>query len=82
MLIQLALTLMMPLLLCIGICWWLCETFSIGLWIYLPGILFGLGSSAMSAYKFYLTVMKQQDRRRGKKDKDSPKRPAAFNDHI
>lgn len=82
MLIQLALTLMMPLLLCIGFCWWLCETFSVGLWIYLPGILFGLGSSAMSAYKFYLTVMNNQKRKKKGKGADPASRPAVFNDHI
>ena len=80
MIIQLAITLMMPLLLCIGFCWWLCSRFGVGLWVYLPGILFGLGSSAMSAYKFYCSVMKHQ--KRMDKKKGTEKKPAAFNDHI
>lgn len=77
MIIQLGITLVTPILLCIAFCWWLCDAFGVGTWVYIPGILFGLGASAMSAYKFYQSAMHMQKRR--KKEK---KDPVSFNDHV
>ena len=42
MLGQLGLSLLMPLLLALGVCYLLVSRLGIGLWIYFPGFLFGL----------------------------------------
>jgi len=73
MLSQIGLSLTVPLLICILLCSWLCNRFSLAGWIYLPGFFFGLGGSAMTAYKVYLAIMKQE-----KKRKPSG---TAFNEH-
>ena len=43
MLTQLSLSLVTPLLLCLGLCWWSSNRWSLGGWIYLIGFFFGLG---------------------------------------
>ena len=70
---QFGLSLVMPLLLCLALCWYLCDRFSVGGWIYILGFFFGLGASGMTAYKFYLAVIEKQ-----KKEK-KPK--ISFNRH-
>ena len=51
---QLGLSLVTPVLLCLALCWWLCDRFGLGGWIYIPGFIFGIGASFMTAYKLYL----------------------------
>ena len=65
---QLGLSLVTPLLFCIGICWWLTVRFGAGGWVFIPGFFFGLGGSAMTGYKVYLAHSKDQkkDDRGGK----------------
>lgn len=75
MLSQLGLSLMTPLLLCLGICWVLTVKLGIGVWIYILGFFFGLGGSATVAYKFYLSINRDQK----KKDK---KHKVYFNRHL
>ncbi|MBR2188946.1 MAG: AtpZ/AtpI family protein [Eubacterium sp.] len=58
---QLGLSLIMPVLLCLFLCWFLVSRAGLPVWIYVPGILFGLGGSVMTAYKFYKMIMKDQD---------------------
>ncbi len=90
MILQLALSLIMPILLCIAFCYWLCETFALGSWIYIPGILFGLGGSVMSGYKFYLSAMKLgnqykrffRNKKKSSDAQDDQKKTISFNDHI
>lgn len=72
---QLGITLISPLLLCIFICWLLTAKLDIGGWVFLPGILFGLGGSFMTGYKFYLNENK-------KNEKDKDKNKVQFNKHI
>ena len=72
---QLGLSLAMPILMCLGACYLLCTRLGIGLWVYLPGMILGLGASFMTAYKVYLSVT-----RRGKDDGSSSRGPA-FNEH-
>lgn len=72
---QFGLSFITPLLLCLGACWWLNGHVGVGAWIYVPGFFFGLGGSAMVAYKLYLSVIK-----RGKKEKKKEK--ISFNRHI
>ena len=76
MLTQFGLSLMMPLLMCLGLCWFLCMRTGIGGWIFIPGFFFGLGGSGTVAYKFYLgTVAKTEKEQKRKGTK------AAFNRH-
>lgn len=70
LLTQFGLSLMTPLLLCLGICWWLTSRFCIGGWIFIPGFFFGLGGSATVAYKLYLSETLRQKKEK-KKDKVS-----------
>lgn len=73
---QMGISLAAPLLLCLFLCSWLNSRFMIGEWIYVPGFIMGLGGSFMTAYKFYLSVMKTQKK---KKNREHEK---AFNKHI
>lgn len=75
MLTQFGLSLLTPLLLCLGICWWLTSRFGLGGWIYIPGFFFGLGGSATVAWKFYLSVTKRAQKER------QEKKNVSFNRH-
>lgn len=67
---QFGLSLITPLLLCLGLCWWLSSRLGVRAWVYIPGFFFGMGGSAMVAYKLYLTVIKK-DKKEKKKNKIS-----------
>ena len=70
MLTQFGLSLLTPTLLCLGICYLLTVKVHAGGWVYIPGFFFGLGGSAMVAWKFYLRTIKdeaKEEHRRGKK---------------
>ena len=75
MLSQLSLSFITPILLCLAISWWLSSY--VGLWVYIPGFLLGLGSAFMVAYKFYLSVTKKEER-----EKDSKKKKISYNKHL
>ena len=60
MLTQFGLSFITPTLLCLGVCWLLYAKMGVGGWIFVPGFVLGLGSSAMVAWKLYLSVMKQE----------------------
>ena len=70
---QLGLSIIMPLLLCIALCWYLTTYHNVGLWVYIPGFFFGLGGSAMTVYKFYLSEIR--------KSKKEEKKTVSFNRH-
>ena len=72
---QLGLSLLMPLLLCLGACYLLTTRLGLGLWIYLPGFLFGLGGSFMTAYKLWISVSR-------KAREDAKAEETAFNRHA
>ena len=72
---QLGLSLAMPLLLCLFVCYLLTSRLSAPAWIYLPGFILGLGSSMMTAWKFYTAVVSRDAGK--KKGKDT----ISFNDH-
>lgn len=76
MLTQFGLSLVIPVLLCLAGCWILTSRFGIGGWIFIPGFFFGLGGSAMVAYKLYLSVQKQE-----KREKKKNKNKVSFNRH-
>lgn len=60
MLTQLGLSLIMPVLLCIALCYYLTTHFALPGWIFIPGIFFGLGGSFATAYRFYRMIMKDE----------------------
>lgn len=70
---QFGLSLAMPLLLCLFVAYQLREHFHLSYWIYLPAFFFGLATSFMTAYKFYLSV--------SKKEKKQETKDRAFNQH-
>ena len=60
MMTQLGLSFITPLLLCLAAAYLLMTRFSLGGWVFLPAFFFGMGGSAMVAYKFYrATVLKE-----------------------
>lgn len=74
---QLGLSIIIPTLLCMLLCSWLTGRFGVGEWVYIPGLILGLGSSFMTAYKFYLAQMRDIE-----KDKKEKKTPVGFNKHY
>ena len=71
LLAQLGLSLAMPILMCLGACYLLCTRLGVGLWVYLPGMILGLGASFMTAYKVYLSVTgKEKKQKRGEHEKN------------
>lgn len=74
---QFGLSFVMPLLLCIWICGLLVHKTSMGYWVFLPGFILGLGGSFMTGYKFYLSVVKQDE-----KDQQNRKKRVSFNKHL
>lgn len=77
MLAQLGLSLVIPILACIGVCWLLVNKLQVGAWVYVVGILMGLGGSAMTGYKYYLLQVKQTE-----KEQKSKKKRVSFNSHL
>ena len=78
MLTQFGLSLVTPLLLCLGLCWWISNRWSVGGWIYLVGFFFGLGGSGMTAWKVYRSVVNRQERT----EKEKRKSKVSFNRHL
>ena len=63
MLGQLGLSLMMPLLICMGACYLLTFKAGLGLWIYFPGFILGFGASFMTAYKLWVKVSEREKKK-------------------
>lgn len=76
LLTQFGLSFITPTLMCLAISWWLNVKIGLGSWVYLPGFFFGLGGSAMVAYKLYLAVQSKE-----KKEKKQKKQTVSFNRH-
>ena len=76
MVIQFGLSLVIPVLACLYGCYWLTENTGVGGWVYIPGLILGIGSSCMTWYKLYLRYEKK---RRQKKDQTPEEN---FNDHL
>ena len=74
MLTQFGLSLITPLILCIGISWYLDTHTGIGGWVYIAGFFFGLGGSGMFAYKTFKKVT-------GKTKKKDNSKGISFNRH-
>ena len=82
MLTQFGLSLVTPLFLCLALCWWLCDRFSVGTWIYLIGFFFGIGGGAVTAWKFGQSVLRHQKRIETEPDGKKKKKRVSFNRHI
>ncbi len=76
---QFGLALIMPLLICVVGCYYICAHFSVGGWIYVPGFILGLGGSGMTAWKTYLAIMKKEQKTSRSTRK---KRGVSFNRHY
>ncbi len=70
---QFGLSIMVPILICLGLCWFLTVNKGVGMWIFIPGFIFGFGASFMTVYKFYLA-----ESSKGKKEE---KKTVSFNRH-
>ena len=77
MLSQFSLSLITPLLLCLAFCWFLISYTGVGGWIFIPGFFFGLGGSGTVAYKFYLSINRQQ-----RKESRKKRNKVSFNRHL
>ena len=77
MLSQFSLSLITPLLLCLAFCWFLISHTGVSGWIFIPGFFFGLGGSGTVAYKFYLSINRQQ-----RKESRKKKNKVSFNRHL
>ncbi len=75
---QLGLSLLMPLLLCLFACYLLYSKLSVGVWVYIPGFILGLGGSMTTAYKVYLSVIHREE----KKKKEKNPNEIYFNKHY
>lgn len=76
MVTQFGLSLLTPTVLGVLGSWWLTAHTGIGLWIYIVGFVFGLGSSFMVAYRLYLRIMKKEDKEKKKRF------GVSFNSHM
>ena len=74
---QLGLSLITPVLICLAVCWLIVSKTGTGGWVYIPGFFFGLGGSGTVAYKFYLSINRQQ-----KKENKKKKNKVSFNRHL
>ena len=75
MLSQFGLSLVMPVLLCLGACFLIIRHTGAGTWIYIPGFILGLGSSAVTAWKMAQSVLQKQNHNRRSDD-------IGFNRHL
>lgn len=71
---QLGLSMLLPLVVCLWGCSWLTSHAGVGGWVYLPGVLVGLGCGAATFRRFARMMLKRAERTKSD-------RPAGFNRH-
>mgnify|MGYP000008955769 CR=1 FL=1 len=71
---QLGLNMLLPLVMCLGGCWWAVSRWGWPMWVYLPAVLLGLAAGAQN---FWVFVKERLDRTK----KDKPRR-TGFNSHL
>ena len=81
LLTQLGLSLVTPVLICMAVCWLLTDKAGVGAWVYIPGFIFGLGGSFMSAWKFGKMISSAQTKE-DQERKIRKRRGSSFNGHI
>lgn len=77
LLTQLGLSLIAPPVVCMLVCWWIISKTGAGSWVYIIGIVLGIGASFMTAYNFYRSFNRKHE-----KEMEDKKPPVSFNDHI
>lgn len=75
---QLGLSLMMPLLLFMGLCYWLTTAQGVGSWVYIPGLVLGIGAGCSSFWSFWKLVQSRNAQKEKQKEK---KQVISFNQH-
>ncbi|MCF0133294.1 MAG: AtpZ/AtpI family protein [Blautia sp.] len=65
-----------PMIMCVGIGWLFTAKLSVGAWVFIPGFIFGIGSSFMVAYKFYRKAVRDNER-----EQNERKKTISFNQH-
>ena len=65
---------LLPLVMCLGGCWWAVSHWGWPMWVYLPAVLLGLAAGAQN---FWVFVKERLDRSK----KDKPRR-TGFNSHL
>jgi len=70
---QLGLTMLLPLVMCLGACWWAVEHWGWPMWLYIPAVLLGLAAGGQNFWSFA-----KQRINRAKKEKTSR---IGFNSH-
>ena len=61
---QLGLSVIMPILLCVLLCYFLVNRFGVGMWIYIPGFILGIGAGFMTCYKLYKKITDEDKKRK------------------
>lgn len=64
---QLGVSLVVPVLFCMLVCYYLNTHVHVGGWVYIPGLILGIGSSCMTAWKLYVS---EKDKSKKAKDQD------------
>lgn len=72
---QLGLTMLLPVVMCLGGCWWAVTRWGWPMWLYLPAILLGLAGGAQNFWQFAKARL-----RRAEAEKDKGGR-VGFNTH-
>ena len=73
---QLGLTMLLPLVMCLGGCWWAVEHWGWPQWCFLPAVLLGLASGAQNFWVFARARLKKAER-----DSRDDARRKGFNQH-
>lgn len=77
LLTQLGLSFISPIIVCMLVCWWIISKTGAGSWVYIIGIVLGLGASFMTAFRFYRSIVKKAE-----KEQEEKKPPVSFNNHV
>ncbi|MEG1153123.1 MAG: AtpZ/AtpI family protein [Ruthenibacterium sp.] len=60
---QFGMSLVVPPILCLLAASWLVRRFSLGTWVYLVALVFGLGAAACTFFKFLQMVQRKSDKK-------------------
>lgn len=82
MLTQFGLSLVMPLFLCLALCWWLCDRFSVGTWIYLIGFFFWHRGRCRDSLEIRAERSAASETHRDGAGRKKKKKRVSFNRHI
>lgn len=71
---QLGLTMLLPLVMCLGACWWAVNRWGWPMWLYLPAILVGLAAGAQNFWSFAKMRLQRAEREKNER--------VGFNSHT